>query len=172
MELTMKPKENKEIGVVTKYIGSKLMKDMETGQVVELEYVEKKVKHSLKRGWRRVYLEQFMEILTGLYAAGKKIDVVEFILENLNSENQLTLTQSQVIEKSGISRPTVVDTYKYLIEKNFMKKVGAVFVINPQFVTAFGSDKKNAMIAIKYLDEKEQELPLEYEEKDDENKSA
>ncbi|WP_081495216.1 replication/maintenance protein RepL [Helicobacter cinaedi] len=28
--------------------------------------------------------------------AGRKIDVVEFILDNLNSENQLTMSQAQV----------------------------------------------------------------------------
>lgn len=157
----MNQKETKETGVTTKYLGKRLVKDIETGEIIELEYAEKQVKHSLKRGWRRVYLEQFMEILTGLYAAGKKMDVVEFILDNLNSENQLTLTQSQVIQKSGISRPTVVDTYKYLIDKNFMRKIGAVFVVNPQFVAAFGSDKKNATIAIKYCDDKEQTLPFD-----------
>lgn len=152
--------DNKASGITTQYLGRRVVQDVKTGEFIELEYAEKKVKHTMKRGWRRVYLEQFMEILTGLYSAGRKIDVVEFILENLNSENQLTLTQSQVIEKSKISRPTVVETYKYLIEKNFMKKVGAVFVINPEFVAAFGSDRKNAIIAIKYCDEKEQELPL------------
>ncbi|WP_268898886.1 replication/maintenance protein RepL [Helicobacter cinaedi] len=45
----------------------------------------------MKRGWRRVYLEHFMELI-----AGRKIDVVEFILDNLNSENQLTMSQAQV----------------------------------------------------------------------------
>lgn len=152
--------DNKVSGITTQYLGRRVMKDIETGEIIELEYAEKKVKHTLKRGWKRVYLEQFMEILTGLYAAGKKIDVVEFILDNLNSENQLTLTQSQVIQKSGISRPTVVETYKYLVEKNFMRKVGAVFIVNPEFVAAFGSDRKNAIIAVKYCEEKDQELPL------------
>lgn len=76
----------------------------------------------------------------------------------MNSENQLTLTQAQVIEKSGISRPTVVDTYKYLVSNNFMKKKGSVFVVNPQYIAAFGSDKKNATIAIKYSDDKENSL--------------
>lgn len=55
-------KESKDSGVVTKYLGTKVLRDVETGELVELEYVEKKVKHTLKRGWRRVYLEQFMEL--------------------------------------------------------------------------------------------------------------
>jgi len=148
----MKVNETKEQGIITQYIGKRELIDINTGDRVELEMVEKRVKHTQKRGWRRVYLENFLEILTGLYNNGKKIEVVEFILNNLNSENQLTLTQNQVIEKSKISRRTVVDTYKYLVQSNFMKKQGAVFVINPEFINAFGSDKKNGIIAIKYTD--------------------
>ncbi|HEC1781921.1 TPA: replication/maintenance protein RepL [Campylobacter lari] len=141
---------NKESGVKTRYIGTRKVRDIETGEVIELEYLEKEVSHTLKRGWRRVYLENFMELLTGLYSSSKKIDVIEFILENLNSENQLTLTQAQVIQATGISKPVIIDTFRYLRENDFMKKVGAVYVVNPKFVCAFGSDKKNQTIAIKY----------------------
>ncbi|RTJ97262.1 replication/maintenance protein RepL [Campylobacter jejuni] len=137
-------------GIKTNYIGRRTFVDRDTGEVIELEYVEKKVSHTLKKGWRRVYLEQFMEVLTSLYSSAKKIDIVEYILENLNSENQLTLTQEQVMKATKVSRQTIVDTYKHLIEMDFMKKKGSVFVVNPKYVCAFGSDKKNRTIAINY----------------------
>ncbi|HFP7537860.1 TPA: replication/maintenance protein RepL [Campylobacter jejuni] len=137
-------------GIKTNYIGRRTFVDRETGEVIELEYVEKKVSHTLPKGWRRVYLENFMEILTGLYSSGKKLDIIEFILENLNSENQLTLTQAQVMKKLGVSSKTIVETYKYLVDMDFMKKKGSVFVVNPKYVCAFGSDKKNRTIAINY----------------------
>ena len=147
--------ENKEIGIKTTFIGKRVVRDVETGETFELEYAEKKVTHSLKRGWRRVYLENFMEILTGMYSSAKKIDVVEFILENLNSENQFTQTQDYVAQKLQMSKKTVNDAFKYLVEQDFMKRTGTVYVVNPKFVCAFGSDKKNATIAIKYsYDEK------------------
>lgn len=155
----IKVQDPKETGIKTHYIGKRVVRDMETGEVIELEYVEKKVSHSLKRGWRRVYMENFMELLSSLYSAGRKIDVIEFILENLNSENQLTLTQTQVIEKTGVSRPVVVETYKHLIEHDFMRKQGAVYVVNPKYVCAFGSDKKNATIAVNYSYDDEPTLP-------------
>lgn len=150
MENKEKIVEIKENGVVTKYRGIRKFKDLETGEIVEMEYAEKKVKHSLKRGWRRVYLEQFMEVLTGLYNQGKKIKVVEFLLENLNDLNQFTQTQNFICEKLNFSPATVNKAFKYLIEINFMRKIGTVYTINPKFVCAFGSDKKNATIAIKY----------------------
>lgn len=145
--------EKKEMGIKTVYVGTRKLRDVETGELLELEYLEKKVAHTLKKGWRRVYLENFMELLTGLLSSSKKIDIIEFILNNLNSENQLTLTQAQVREKLGVSTKTIVDLYKYLIKNDFMRKMGAVYVINPKFVCAFGSDKKNQIIAIKYSDD-------------------
>lgn len=148
-----KVNEAKKSGVITKYYGKRTFKDIETGELIELEYFDKAVKHTLQGGWRRVYLENFMELLTGLYSSQKKIELIEFILNNLNSDNQLILTQQQVIAKTGISTQTVVDTYKYLVEKDFMKKTGGVFTINPKFVCAFGSDKKNARILINYHDD-------------------
>ncbi|EAL3923800.1 hypothetical protein A0Y82_08540 [Campylobacter upsaliensis] len=155
-----KPKESdkKESGIKTTYIGTRKVRDMETGEVIELDYMEKKVSHTLKGGWRRVYMENFMELVTGIYSSGRKIDVIDFILNNLNSENQLTLTQSQVIEKTKCSSKTVVEIYKYLIENEFMKKVGAVYVVNPKYVCAFGSDKKNKRIMIEYSENNEQSL--------------
>lgn len=159
-EFGYKPKESdkKESGIKTTYVGTRKVRDMETGEIIELEYLEKKVSHTLKGGWRRVYMENFMELITGIYSSGRKIDVIEFILSNLNSENQLTLTQKQVIEKTKCSTKTVVEIYKYLIDNDFMKKKGAVYAINPKYVCAFGSDKKNKKLMIEYLEEEEPTL--------------
>lgn len=150
--------EKKETGIRTQFFGKRVVRDVETGETFELEYAEKKVSHCLKRGWRRVYLENFMEILTGIYSQGKKIDVVEFLLENLNSENQFTQTQDYVVKKLNISKQTVNDAFKYLVEQNFMKKIGSVYVVNPNYVCAFGSDKKNATIAVRYSYDEEKSL--------------
>ena len=38
---------------------------------------------------------------------------------------------------------------------DFIKKVGTVWLVNPKFVCAFGSDQKNANILIKYQEEEQ-----------------
>lgn len=144
-----KTKETKESGIITKYYGKKTFKDIETGELIELEYFDKAVKHTLPGGWKRVYIETFMEILTDL-TNSKKLSVVEYILANLDSENKFTKTQAQISESIKVSRPIVIQTYKYLISINFMKKTGLCYTINPKFVCAWGSDKKNARILINY----------------------
>lgn len=146
-----KVNEAKESGVITKYYGKRTFKDIETGELIELEYFDKAVKHTLQGGWRRVYMENFMEILTDL-TNSKKLSVVEYILANLDSENKFTKTQAQISEAIKVSRPIVIQTYKYLISINFMKKTGLCYTINPKFVCAWGSDKKNARILINYHD--------------------
>ncbi|MGX2983832.1 replication/maintenance protein RepL, partial [Helicobacter sp. 23-1045] len=142
----------KDRGIVTTFEGVRKFKDLETGKIVEMEMVTKKVKHGLKGGWRRVYLENFMEILTGIYRAGRKIDVIEFILDNLDSNNKFTMSQAQVVEKTKVSKPIVIETYRYLTKKDFWRKDGTCYRVNTNFVCAFGSDRKNAMIALKYSD--------------------
>lgn len=146
-----KVKETKESGIITKYYGKKTFKDIETGELIELEYFDKAIKHTLPGGWKRVYMETFMEILTDL-TNSKKLSVVEYILANLDSENKFTKTQAQISEAIKVSRPIVIQTYKYLISINFMKKTGLCYTINPKFVCAWGSDKKNARILINYHD--------------------
>lgn len=150
-----KPDESKKLergGIHTTYIGSSKWQCLETGEIKEFEFVNKEVKHTLKGGWRRVYLEQFMEILTGLYSSGRKIDVVEFILNNLNSDNQFTMTQKSINKKTGIALQTINDTFKFLTseEINFMKKIDSVYQVNTKYICAFGSDAKNKILAIKY----------------------
>ena len=148
-----KPIETKQNGIVTEFVGMRKLQDIDTGEVIELQYLNKKVKHSLKGGWRRVYLEQFMELLTDL-VSGRKIEIVNFIIDNLNSDNQFVMTQIEVIKRLGVSSVTITATYKYLTEMNFWKKTGLCFTVNPKFICAFGSDNKNAKILINYEAEK------------------
>ena len=148
-----KPIETKQNGIVTEFVGMRKLQDIDTGEVIELQYLNKKVKHSLKGGWRRVYLEQFMELLTDL-VSGRKIEIVNFIIDNLNSDNQFVMTQIEVIKRLGVSSATITATYKYLTEMNFWKKTGLCFTVNSKFICAFGSDNKNAKILINYEAEK------------------
>ena len=120
-----------------------------TGERRELNTISKKV-YNLKQGWRRVYMESFMELLAGLYSAGRKIDIIEFILDNLNSENQFTLRQIDIAEKLGVANKTIIETYKYLESMRFWRKVGTAYIVNPNFVCALGSDRKNKGILIKF----------------------
>ncbi|EPZ1800914.1 replication/maintenance protein RepL [Campylobacter upsaliensis] len=156
-----KIKEKKEVGITTEVIGTETYyRKLENGTLepIEVELIQKKVSHNLKGGWRRVYMENFMELVTGIYGNMKQLEVVDFILSNLNSDNQFVYTQTQISEKTKISFPTINKIFQYLIDSDFMRKKGAIYIVNPKYVCAFGSDKKNQKILIEYSESKEPSL--------------
>lgn len=147
-----------------KYLGKRQLKDMSTGEVIEIDYIQKKVHHDLKGGWRRVYLADFLEVLLSIGNA--KIKILEFLLSNLDSNNKLNLTMREVSKRTKISYQTTWNTFKEVERAGLIKKVGTAWVVMPNFVSTFGSDKKNARLLTEYLsdepslfDETEQEQP-------------
>lgn len=155
--------------IKTSLQGQITLVDKNTGEILPVVAIEKSVPSSLKGGWRRVYLEQFMVILSRLYSSARKIDVVEYILDNLDYENKFTMTQEQVANELKVSRQTIVETFKVLRGEGFMIKTGLCYTISPEYVCAMGSDAKNANILLKIRKAEEElfdennDLKKEYE---------
>lgn len=137
--------------MASEFKGIRRLQDMATGEILEIDYVEKKLSPSLKGGWRRVYLADFLQILDEIGNA--KIKVLEFVLDNIDSNNKLTISMTEVSRKTKISYMTVHTTFKALEEKKLLKKVGTAWVVMPDVVSAFGSDKKNARLLIDYSED-------------------
>lgn len=134
--------------VTSEYKGKKRVKDLDTGEIFEIDYIKKTTDRQLKGGWRRVYLGDFLDIL--LEVGNSKIKVLEYILNNLDSNNKLTMSMRQVSERVGISYKTTYDTFKILAEKGLIRKIDTVWVVMPSFVATFGSDAKNARLLTEY----------------------
>lgn len=133
-----------------KYLGKRTFKDMTTGEIVEFDYIQKKVQHNMQGGWRRVYLADFLEVLLSIGNA--KIKVLEFMLSNLDSNNKLNMTMREVSKRTKISYQTTWDTFKEIEKAGLIKKVGTAWVVMPNFVSTFGSDKKNAKLLTEYME--------------------
>ena len=56
----------------------------------------------------------------------QKIKLIFWILDNLNSENQLIMTQKQIAERTGISIKTVNTVMQELIDSNFLVKINLI----------------------------------------------
>ncbi|PEB42274.1 hypothetical protein COO06_08160 [Bacillus pseudomycoides] len=64
----------------------------------------------------------------------KKIQVLNFVMDNLNDENQLHMTQKEISDKTGVSNRTVSDTMKALQEAKFFEKLqSGVYKVNSEF---------------------------------------
>ncbi|WP_199906893.1 replication/maintenance protein RepL, partial [Campylobacter concisus] len=100
--------------VTTEYKGKRRVKDLDSGEIFEIDYIKKTTDRHLKGGWKRVYLGDFLEVL--LEIGNTKIRVFEFILNNVDTNNKLTMSILQVSEKVGISYKTTHETFKKLAE--------------------------------------------------------
>lgn len=134
--------------ITTEYKGKRRVKDLDSGEIFEIDYIKKTTDRQLKGGWKRVFLGDFLEIL--LEIGNTKIKVLEYILNNVDSNNKLTMSMLQVSESVGISYKTTHGTFKKLEEKGLIRKFGTAWVVMPSFVSTFGSDAKNARLLTEY----------------------
>ena len=148
--------------VTTEYKGKRRVKDLDSGEIFEIDYIKKTTDRRLKGGWKRVYLGDFLEVL--LEIGNTKIKVFVFVVNNVDTNNKLTMSILQVSEKVGISYKTTHETFKKLAEKGLIRKYGTAWVVMPSFVSTFGSDAKNARLLTEYSEAEEATLFDEVEE--------
>lgn len=130
-----------------KYLGTKKVYD-ENGVELELDLIQKKYDAMDKKGWRRAILGDLMEVIEQV--GNKKIAVMSFLIENMNGKNEIDLTQDEVVEKTGISKPTVNETFKALVKANLLKKIKRKYVLNTQIISIYGAADKNRNLCIQY----------------------
>lgn len=53
----------------------------------------------------------------------KQVDIVKFIINNLDNQNLFTASYSDIMEEISISKPTLIKLFKELAEKNILVKV-------------------------------------------------
>lgn len=122
----MEQKTNKKV----KVIGTQYYINAETG---ELEPMQVTSIEDRDFNFTKVWMKNFISTLDLI--GNKKSKVAFWIIDNQNKENQITMTQRQISEATGISYPVVNETMKCLIEANFLKQQNwGVYMINPDIV--------------------------------------
>lgn len=84
----------------------------------------------------------------------QKTKVANYIISNLNRENQLICSYRKIAEETGVSYPTVQETMKILLSVDFLQKMnyGGVYRINPD-VLFKGTAKQRLSILQQYQEE-------------------
>ena len=131
----------------TIYKGSEIWTD-DKGQQRQIDIVSRQFDAMDKKGWRRAIIGDLMEVLEQI--GNKKIKVMEYLIDNMNTNNEINLSQREIVEATGISIQTVNETFKALTAANFLKKINRRYVLNTQIISAFGSGDKNRMLCIEY----------------------
>ena len=119
----------------TKYMGSKELVDPKTGEVIQCDLIQQDVNG--RRNFYIAYMYNVLKLFDVL--GGQKFKVVEFIINNMNSDNQVLMTIKELSDKSGISLSTVKRTIKLLEENNLLVRKIGVIMLNPKLF----NNKKN-----------------------------
>lgn len=116
-----------------------------TGEVQEFDVIEQTDKDF---NFDKLWLGHILNSLDII--GNKKIKVLNWLLENKNSQNQILGTQREIAEKTNVSTPVVTETMGMLIQTNLLKKVrNGLYMLNPD-VLFKGGNKQRLSILMKY----------------------
>ena len=128
-------------------IGTKEMIDKETGEVIETLIIEKNIEQDYN--FYKVWLLDLLNILE--VVGTKKMKVVNYIFENLNTQENLFIgTHLEISKKLNVSRPVVSQTFGLLESSGLLiKRQNGVYMINPSLVVRGNSGKRKNLL-VKY----------------------
>lgn len=126
-----------------KVIGTETYIKQATGELKEMQLIDIEERDF---NFHKVWLQHILNSIDLI--GNQKTKLAFWIIEHLNKENQLTMTQRQIAQKSGISLDTVRLTMKALLESNFLVKQNiGVYMVNPDVVFKGGkTDRLNILI--------------------------
>ena len=115
-----------------KLIGVQEYINPNTGEVVPMQVFSVEERDF---NFHKVWLQHLVDSLDSI--SNQKLRLAFWIIDNLNKENQLVMTQRQIADKSGMSLKTVQRTMKALQEGNpaFLIKInGGAYQVNPNII--------------------------------------
>lgn len=115
-----------------KFVGYKNLVDPETGESYPMQM---NVLEDRDFNFHKVWLQHLVNSLDGV--SNQRLRLAFWIIDNLDKENKLTMTQRAIAEKSGMSLNTVTKTMRALQEGNppFLVKINSgAYRVNPDVI--------------------------------------
>lgn len=134
-----------------KVIGTESYIKQDTGEIKEMQVINVEERDF---NFHKVWLGHIINSIDLI--GNQKTKLAFWIIENLNKENQLIMTQRKIAEKTGMSIQTVSLTIKALVESNFLVKINSgAYRVNPNVLFKGGkTDRLNVLI--EYTNEKQE----------------
>lgn len=128
-----------------KVVGTKQFIDAETNEIQEMQVISIEERDfNFHKFWLRNILNTIDLI------GNQKVKLAFWIIEHLNSENQLIYSYEEIQKETGISLDTIKRTMKTLMECNFLKKkYGGCYVVNPDILYK-GPHQSRMNVLIRY----------------------
>jgi predicted transcriptional regulator len=126
----------------TIYKGRRRLIDESTGEVIEADEL---LRTESSQNFVKAYMSHIVMMLN--LVGGKKIKVVNYILDNIHwSNNTLIATNREIAKKTGISYKTVADTLRILEESQIIKRKTGAIMLNPNLLLKGDESKKKYML--------------------------
>jgi len=127
----------------TLYVGQDEWINKRTGEVITANQI---VKKTGRNGFMITYLSAMINLIDRL--GNKKMQVVKYILENMEkSNNTLLTTTRELSEKSKVSRQVVIDTLKILEDAEIITRRTGAIMIHPELMHKGSESKEKFLLA-------------------------
>lgn len=145
-----------------KVIGNQQYINFNTGEIEDFQVTSVEERDF---NFTKVWMKSFISTLD--LVGNQKTKLAFWLIENLNKENQLTMTYRQISEKTNISLETVRKTMAILLEVNFLKRINqGVYQVNPDILFKGNKNTRlNLLTQYNNLDNQENEKELTLQKK-------
>lgn len=139
-----------------KIIGTEEYINAQTGEIERMQVTSIEERDF---NFHKVWLKNFIATLD--LVGNQKTKLAFWIIENLNKENQLTMTYRQIATATNMSLDTVSKTMKILLDADFLRKINiGVYMVNPDVVFK-GSRNGRLNVLNQYRDSERITIPDE-----------
>ena len=110
----------------------------ETGEMNEVQVIDIEKRDA---NFHKIWLSHILNSIDLI--GNQKTKLAFWILDNIDSENQLIMTQRKIAKNSGISLYTVSETLKVLMDSNFLQKINSgAYRVNPNVLWKGGKSAR------------------------------
>lgn len=113
-----------------KYVGTQEFINADTG---EIESMQVSSIEDRDFNFTKVWMRNLISTLD--IVGNQKTKLCFWLIDNLNKENQINLTQRQIADKANISLQTVNITMKILLDADFLRRINtSSYMVNPDIM--------------------------------------
>lgn len=134
-----------------KIVGKQTYINQETGEMNEVQVIDIEGRDA---NFHKIWLSHILNSIDLI--GNQKTKLAFWILDNIDSENQLIMTQRKIAKNSEISLYTVSETLKVLMDSNFLQKINSgAYRVNPNVLWKGGKSARMNVLFKYHQNEKE-----------------
>lgn len=113
-----------------------------TGEIKKVDVIFKEIP---RQGFAITYLSSIINMIENL--GNKKMQVVKYILQNMDSNNKLSETIREVSKGCGVSLQTVIETLKLLESCGIVARKTGTIMLSPKLVHKGNAQRERYLMA-------------------------